>query len=66
MQTFIRLNDPAKLVAVGLPWNTYGKAQSAFRRRHENGLNGAFVRQGRNVLVNVERARELLSQQTVA
>jgi hypothetical protein len=61
---FVRLNDPARLTAAGLPWNTYAKAQWAFRKRSENGLAGAFSRQGRNVLVNVPRALELLAQQT--
>jgi hypothetical protein len=59
---FIRINEPQKLEAAGLPWDTYAKVQWAFRRRHENGLNGAFVRQGRNILVNVDRALKLLGQ----
>ncbi len=62
--TFIRISEPAKIAAAGLPWDSRGKIQWAFRKRHENGLDGAFVRQGRNVLVNVERAKELLSKQT--
>lgn len=66
MQTFIRLNDAKSLKAHGLPWDTYAKAQWAHRRRHELGLTDAFRRQGRNVLVYVERARELLAQQPAA
>jgi hypothetical protein len=62
---FKRLNDTPGLTASGLPWDTYGKAQWAFRKRHENGLASAFARQGRNVLVNVPKALELLAQQTV-
>jgi hypothetical protein len=66
VNAFIRINEPKKLENEGLPWNTYTKAQWAFRKRHENGLNGAFVRQGRNILVNVEAAKKLLAQQTAA
>jgi hypothetical protein len=66
VQTFIRLNDPAALKAAGLPWDSYYKAQWAHRRRHELGLADAFRRQGRNILVWVERARELLVQQHAA
>ena len=62
---FVRLNDTSRLTAAGLPWSTYGRAQWAFRKRHENGLASAFARQGRNVLVNVPKALELLAQQTV-
>ena len=63
---FIRLNNPAGLKAAGLPWDTYAKAQWAFRKRHELGLTQAFCRQGRNVLVIVERAKELLIEQRAA
>jgi hypothetical protein len=64
--TFIRLNDAVALKAAGLPWDTYSKAQWAHRRRHETGLADAFRRQGRNVLVYVERAKELLAGQPAA
>jgi hypothetical protein len=63
---FIRLNQPAELKAAGLPWDTRSKAQWAFRKRYENGLADAFRRQGRNVLVNPQRALELLQQQGAA
>jgi len=66
VQTFIRLNEPAALKAAGLPWDTYAKAQWAHRKRHELGLTDAFRRQGRNILVWVERARELLVHQQAA
>lgn len=64
--TFIRINDPAALKAAGLPWDTYAKAQWAYRRRHERGLTDAFRRDGRNVLVWIERALELLANQAAA
>jgi hypothetical protein len=65
-QTFVRLNRPEELKAHGLPWDTYSKAQWAFRRRHENGLADAFRRQGRNILVCPQRALELLQQQSAS
>jgi hypothetical protein len=50
------------LKGAGLPWDTYGKAQWAFRKRHENGLAGAFVRIGKNIFVNPQKVLELASQ----
>jgi hypothetical protein len=55
----ISITKPEELKAAGLPWDTYGKVQWAFRKRHENGLAGAFVRIGRNVFVDPRKALEL-------
>jgi hypothetical protein len=56
----IPIAEPEKLAEAGLPWNTKFKAQWAFRKRHENGLAGAFYRNGNSVLVDVAKAHELL------
>lgn len=66
MAGFIRIHETQRLKAAGLPWHTYGKVRWAFKKRHENGLSGAFVRQGRLILVNVDQALKLLAQQSVA
>jgi hypothetical protein len=58
----ISIAKPDELKAAGLPWDTYGKVHWAFRKRHENGLAGAFVRIGKNVFVNPQRALELANQ----
>jgi hypothetical protein len=58
----ISIAKPEQLKAAGLPWDTYGKVQWAFRKRHENGLAGAFVRIGRNVFVDPHKALELASR----
>lgn len=63
---FIPLSRPEELKAAGLPWGTYGQAQWAYRQRHVYGLSAAFVRQGKKILVNVDRALELLGQQAAA
>jgi hypothetical protein len=55
----VGLTNTTALVAAGLPWDTKGKAQWAFRKRHENGLAGAFVRIGKNIFVDPARAHEL-------
>lgn len=60
--TFIQTNRPEALKAAGLPWDSRNKVLWAYRKRHQYGIAGAFIRQGRNIYVNVEAARELLSQ----
>ena len=55
----ISIAKPDELKAAGLPWDTYGKVQWAFRKRHENGLAGAFVRIGKSVFVDPQKALEL-------
>jgi len=58
----IPISKPAELKDAGLPWDTYGKAQWAFRKRHENGLAGAFIRIGRSIFVDPDKAINLASQ----
>jgi hypothetical protein len=58
----IPLTEPQQLVDAGLPWDTENKARWAFRKRHENGLAGAFVRIGKKVLVDPAKAHELARQ----
>jgi hypothetical protein len=58
-QRLISIARPDELKAAGLPWDTYGKVQWAFRKRHENGLAGAFVRIGKSVFVDPQKALEL-------
>jgi hypothetical protein len=62
----IPLGNSDQLKAAGLPWNTRFKAQWAFRKRHENGLAGAFVRIGRNVYVDPAKVHELARQRPAA
>lgn len=62
-QQIIPISKPDKLVEAGFAcWDTLGKVQWAFRRRHENGLVGAFVRIGRSVYVDTQKAHEILRQ----
>jgi hypothetical protein len=58
----IPISKPDELKAAGLPWDTYGKVQWAFRNRNSNGLAGAFVRIGKNIFVNPQKALELAGQ----
>lgn len=62
----IPITKPDELKASGLPWDTRGKAQWAFRRRYENGLAGAFVRIGKNIFVDPAKAHELARAQPAA
>ncbi len=59
-QILVPISAIETLKANGLPWATKDAAYWAFRKRHENGLAGAFCRCGRNVLVDVAKAHELL------
>jgi hypothetical protein len=58
----IPISDSSKFPEAGLPWRTVDQARWAFRKRHENGLAGAFVRIGRNVSINVPKFYELAGQ----
>lgn len=58
----IPICDESRYAAAGLPWKTVDQARWAFRKRHENGLAGAFVRIGRNVNINVPKFHELVSR----
>lgn len=44
---------------VGYP-ETVDAWRWAYRRRHERGLDGAFIRQGRRILVDVPRYLDLV------
>jgi hypothetical protein len=58
----VPISDPTKYGAAGLPFKTVDQARWAFRKRHENGLAGAFVRIGRSVAINVPKFHELVSR----
>lgn len=58
----VPISNPAELKQAGLPWETIYQAQWAFRKRNENGLAGAFVRIGRRVYVDPQKALELASR----
>jgi len=58
----IPISDSSQFPQAGLPFKTVEQARWAFRRRHENGLAGAFVRIGRNVAINVPKFHELVSR----
>ena len=58
----IPISDPSKFGPAGLPWKTVDQARWAFRKRHENGLAGCFVRIGKNLAINVPKFHELVSQ----
>lgn len=60
---FIPITDANRFTEVGLPFKTVDQARWAFRKRHENGLAGAFVRIGRNVAINVPKFHELAAKQ---
>jgi|HubBroStandDraft_5_1064220.scaffolds.fasta_scaffold1224150_2 hypothetical protein len=62
----IALTNTNELVEAGLPWNSRGKAQWAFRKRNENGLAGAFVRIGRNIFVDPQKVHEVVRSQIAA
>lgn len=57
------ITDIEALKADGLPFQTVDQVRWAFRKRHENGLAGAFFRNGRSVLVDTDKAHELLRAQ---
>jgi len=58
----IPLTDYKRFEPAGLPWKTVNQARWAFRRRHENGLAGAFKRIGKRVTVDVPKFHELVSK----
>jgi hypothetical protein len=58
----IPINDASRFGPAGLPWSTVDQARWAFRRRHENGLAGAFVRIGSSVNINVPKFHELAAK----
>jgi hypothetical protein len=58
----IPITDASGFAPAGLPWKTVDQARWAFRRRHENGLSGAFKRIGRNISIDVPRFHELVSR----
>jgi hypothetical protein len=62
----IPLTKPALLVGAGLPWDSENKARWAFRKRHENGLAGAFVRIGKSIFVDPQKVHELARGQRAA
>lgn len=58
----IPICDSSRFSDAGVPWKTVDQARWAFRKRHENGLAGAFVRIGRNVAINVPKFHELVAR----
>lgn len=58
----ILLTDPARFAAAGIPWTTTHQARWAFRRRHENGLAGAFKRIGTTIAIDVPKFHELVGR----
>jgi hypothetical protein len=66
MNQLIPLNRPEELKAAGLPWDTEDKARWAYRKRHENGLAGAFVKIGKSIFVDPAKTHELARQQSAA
>ena len=58
MQQVIPLTRPDKMQAAGLPWETTDQARWAFRRRHENGLAGVFIRIDRRIYVVPDKFHE--------
>lgn len=60
MQKLIPLNRPDQMQANGLPFETEGSARWAFRKSHETGTSGAFVRLGRRVFVDPDRFHALV------
>lgn len=59
MQQLIPLTRPDELKAAGVPFETTDSVRWAYRRRHENGLAGAFIRIGKRVYLDPARFHEL-------
>lgn len=47
------------------PWPTEMALRSIFARRHKNGMEKAFVRRGRRIIVNEEKFFELMSNNEI-
>jgi len=59
---FLGLSESGALKAAGLPWDTYWKAHWVLRNRERLGIQDAFCRQGRNILINVQKANQALAR----
>jgi hypothetical protein len=64
MSQLIPINQPSQMLAAGVPFDTEDKARWAERqaRANQNGLQGAFVRIGRRVYLDVPKFHELVRQ----
>ena len=60
MQQLIPLTRPEKLQAAGLPFETTDSARWAYRCRHDNGIEDAFVRIGGRIFIDPDRFHELI------
>lgn len=60
MQQLIPLTRPVELKAAGVPFETINSARWAYRKRHENGLAGAFVRIGKRIYLDPAKFHELV------
>jgi hypothetical protein len=56
----IPLTDPAAMIAAGVPFATSDSARWAFRKRFENGLDGAFIRLGKRIYLDPAKFHELI------
>lgn len=61
----IPLNKPEQFKPAGLPFGTEHQARWAERQSKQNGLEGAFVRIGRRVFIDVPKFHELVSKSSV-
>ena len=59
----IPLTKPEGFGQAGIPFKSTHAARWAFRQRRENGLEGAFVRIGKNVFIDVPKFHELVRKQ---
>ncbi|MGO9593016.1 MAG: hypothetical protein ACLQFF_12405 [Steroidobacteraceae bacterium] len=55
----LKITDVSKYPEAGLPWKTLHQARWAYRKRHEYGIAGAFVRLGSTINIDVPRFHEL-------
>jgi hypothetical protein len=64
MNQLIPINKPERFAPSGIPFDTEDQARWAERqaRANQNGLQGAFVRIGRRVFIDVPRFHELVRQ----
>jgi hypothetical protein len=62
----VPIKKPERFPDFGIPWSTKNQAYWAFRKRHENGLAGAFHKIGRDIFVDPARFHELVRRRKVA
>lgn len=55
----IPLTRPEKMMEAGVPFETEDAARWAYRRSHETGLAGAFIRIGGRVYLDPDKFHEL-------